>query len=195
MPTVYGPDNYTCVVHQTSTIATDGEAITVLGLIAIDPISPSDMAAQVRDAWVEHILPEQSSAVSLGLVEVYNATVVGTALGASVGTAGEDMLPSSTAALVQKLTPVRGRRGRGRWYLFDVLDEDNVFSDGSLTEELQLSLQTAVSGFLNELESNQIGLAIPQGSVGTSPPIIPWPRITNLRVDGVAATQRRRMRR
>lgn len=114
---------------------------------------------------------------------------------ANTGGLGNDAPPQNTAVLVQKRTALGGRRNRGRMYLPGFTVETQVTSRGTLDG----AALTAKQEVINEWAA---ALTTPGGGLISMPPVIlhsevpagPTP-ITEFRVSGVVATQRRRLRR
>lgn len=110
------------------------------------------------------------------------------------GTGGR--LPQNCAVLVDKLTSVAGRRGRGRLYLPGSLSETAVDNVGVIAGTNLTTHQDAFDAFLAALLFDE------QGADPTSPPVLfhasgdqtPTP-ITAFSVQPRIATQRQRLRR
>jgi len=105
------------------------------------------------------------------------------------GAGGTGASPNVTW-LVQKVTAVGGRAGRGRWYL-PGMPESVVGGDGVLDATARANMQ----GDINELIAAWAaeGL-VPMVLHGEGSPISVPSQITALNVDTRAATQRRRLR-
>lgn len=197
MPIVFGTDNYLATVRQESTAFTDGYALTVLGVTRTGAQTPGDIAETVYLAWQDNILPLQAPDLTLTQVEVVNETVFGVATGESSGSSGASMLASNSAILIQKITGLRGRRGRGRMFIGNAADEEAVFSDGTLQVNYRQQWSDAMQAFATDLATGDVTLAIPQNQADdqVTPPVVPWPLVIGLQVDAKIGTQRRRMRR
>lgn len=107
------------------------------------------------------------------------------------GTGGGAQTSPSVAALVQKITAIGGRAGRGRFYLPGV-QESEVGETGVLTGAFVDGLQDVMEAFYSELVSSGMPPVLLHGD--GSPVSTPTP-ITSFNVDGTVATQRRRQRR
>jgi len=94
----------------------------------------------------------------------------------------------NTALLVEKLTDLGGRQGRGRVFMPGLLESD-VASDGTILAASITNLNVDLASFLNLCAVANVPLMLLHGD--TSPPNL----ITALTCDPKAATQRRRMRR
>ena len=109
--------------------------------------------------------------------------------------------PPNVAALVQKKTGFGGRANRGRVYLPWSVNEGEVDEIGQLTAVARTALQTAVNSFYN---TPSVG---PFMVIANRTYDLPWDNpnrqltaltigkpVTSLVVDGLVATQRRRLR-
>lgn len=106
------------------------------------------------------------------------------------GTLGNQLAPN-TAVLVQKITALGGRAGRGRLY-WPAATEAGTGSDGVLTAGSVAVLQTAFSAFFTALQSTDLEPVLLHGE--GSPIVLPTP-LTAFTVQSRVATQRRRLRR
>lgn len=99
--------------------------------------------------------------------------------------------PANTAYLVRKLTGAGGRAGRGRLYMPGV-PESMVGGDGDLDNTWQANLQTAWNTFYTSFGPSDFSpvLLHQDGSPISAPSLI-----TSFQLDGMVATQRRRLRR
>ena len=116
----------------------------------------------------------------------------GQAMDRPMNIAGNDpgpAAPPNLAILVKKQSVMGGHRGVGRFYLPGCA-ENKVDENGVLEATLVTDIQTRCDAFLHALEIS----AIPMMLFHNRPTDTPS-KVTNLVVDGRAATQRRRMRR
>jgi hypothetical protein len=175
--------------------APHGAEVT-LGLnVDIFPGTPADACVECRDAWVARIRPLQCNQIELEEVLVKfgpNSVGPSAVLGSSLaGSTASDTDPPHTALLVQKVTGVGGRAGRGRFYWPGF--RTTLFDSSGLGDPAQIgALQTAFNGFHTDLVT--AGL-VPTLLHGPSSPITTPIPITSFQVSGTAATQRRRLRR
>lgn len=98
-----------------------------------------------------------------------------------------DVMPN-VALLVKKNTLLGGRKGRGRFY-WPILGEVNIDNGGYIVDGFRQEMQDAFDSFLQALADPQHGMFLLHNDVGVAPS-----RVTKLSVDGLIATQRRRLR-
>jgi hypothetical protein len=124
---------------------------------------------------------------------------VGTSLGdARRGSKATGMLPSNTAALVQKRTLLGGRMGRGRVYLPWFLPELEVDEIGTVTTStvgnLQAAIDTYYAGYAGKMIIAHRIYDLPWDNPARELiAVSTGPLVNNLVVSSIAATQRRRM--
>lgn len=125
-------------------------------------------------------------------------TVIMTASGPIIGTAGSPLVGSATinppppncAILVQKSTARGGRRGRGRLFLSPCLvDEGNVGPSGTIAAGTLSTLQTRVTQVLTSASGGNYPAYLLHDFSEVAPDAI-----TALTVQARMATQRKRMR-
>lgn len=107
------------------------------------------------------------------------------------GTIGNDGVAPNTAILVKKQTAFGGRAGRGRMYIPGAR-EDEIGVTGGILSGYLTDWQVAMDAFGVELST---ALLTPVVLHGEGSPLSTPSEITSFSVDGMAATQRRRMRR
>lgn len=153
------------------------------------------LAEDVGDQWVDHIMPELTSAIEFRTCHVkYGPQATGPSADQPYSVVGSVALagaPSNLAWLVHKGTALGGRAGRGRMYLPGVAD-GAVGSDGDLDNAAVAAMQSSMNDFVSSLIVLDVVPVVLHGE--ESPISLPTP-ITSVTVDGHAATQRRRMRR
>lgn len=112
--------------------------------------------------------------------------------GAGVGTAGVAPLPQNTSALVRKSSGFAGRKNRGRMFIPGIR-EANVGDNGELSGAEITRLQTLVDSFMSTMlaQASILDLVILHSFGDATEPTV----ITAMTVDGIVATQRRRLRR
>ncbi len=103
-------------------------------------------------------------------------------------------LPQNVAGLVHKLSSQAGRRNRGRFFL-PGLREGEVSDTGQITTNSITGINAALATWLNKINTlmSQVdGMVIlhSTGITGAGPPTL----VTQLLIDPVVATQRRRLR-
>jgi hypothetical protein len=103
-------------------------------------------------------------------------------------------LPANCSVLVKKVTGVGGRKNRGRNFFPFVIAEGDVTEVGVVGAARLANLQNAADIWLDQLDTGGVGgLATPMYILHSGNEI-PTP-VSNLVVDPIIATQRRRLRR
>lgn len=115
----------------------------------------------------------------------------GTAPGAGAGSITSSGASPAVSLLVQKLTALGGRAGKGRCFIPGISEAD-VGTQGTIDSAYLAACQTEFDSFLLACSADDLSLVLLH-SAG-SPITTPTP-ITGLAVQGLAATQRRRQRR
>jgi hypothetical protein len=115
--------------------------------------------------------------------------------------------PPNVAVLVQKSTSAKGRRGRGRTFLYGVTGEGDVDTAGNLASGRRNAIQSGwdffIDGILDGYAAQDLREVIlqsttptgPGAPVNPTPPLDPPPIVTSRTVASKVATQRRRLRR
>lgn len=148
-----------------------------------------------HDSWADNVLPLQSNFIQLVRVDgVFgdgsgDIPISSTAAAITGGETG-GTLPQNCSVLVQKLTALGGRRNKGRFYVPGI-DETDVDNAGSILTTPLAAWNTAVNNLQLGLESDSFldRLVIFHSAAPLTPTIV-----SDLRVDGRIATQRRRLR-
>lgn len=123
-------------------------------------------------------------------------SVEGTTTYVNSGTAAK--VPSNVALLIRKLTSRGGRRGRGRMYVPWILNEGSVDDVGNIDGTYRGTLQAAAIQWMADLAEAAPGgpfapMVLLHSSGGSTAPGSPN-EVTDLVVDPLVATQRRRLR-
>lgn len=119
--------------------------------------------------------------------------------GPTAGASNVDKLPSNCALLVRKTSAEGGRRGKGRFYVPGLVSDNQCDNLGVIAGASLTVWQELFSDFFDFLTDTTVGppaslpMVVLHDSLGVTPPGDPTP-VTGLQVDGVIATQRRRMR-
>lgn len=143
-----------------------------------------------------HIAPQLDDSYILDRIDSVGRNATGTdfAAGAVINNVGDrvgEVVPLNYSVLVRKSTGLRGRRNRGRMFWPGMAQEAEVDQAGVLTVARVASLQAAFTAFFAALAGR-----VPNSNMlllHTSAPTTPVP-ITDLVVQALGATQRRRMR-
>lgn len=180
------------------TLAGDQEGMMFgLGISWDDAVFLGDVAEDIRAVWETIMVP------SLGITYTFQGvTAVGTTSGGievaaeamdpAPGTSATAKLPQNCALLVKKTTGLRGRSNRGRMFVPGHLSDDVVDDTGTIASGTVTAYQTALTNVRTTVEAlaGVTALALLHTSAAETPTLI-----TELVVDPVIATQRRRLRR
>jgi len=114
--------------------------------------------------------------------------------GAALGPSGGDGYSPATSVLVHKSTAMGGKRYRGRMYV-PGLAENGVTTGGALAAGVQADMQARWTEFYNDMFAASLDLALLHrhdpdlGQVPVDPTLL-----NGLQVQGITASQRRRLR-
>lgn len=189
----YGQVNF---IFSGTGMPSGGEVTCGFRLVDQPDFSAEAAATAFAALWSNSFLTMQSSAITLAEVRVkYGPNATGPEGGVTPGVAGSRAnsgVPPNTSLLVRKSTAGGGRRARGRMYIPGLLDSD-VDVDGFITPATVSAFQTEANEFFDGAEAGGLPLYVlhAPGISATPAPTV----MTGLQVQGVAATQRRRMRR
>jgi hypothetical protein len=155
---------------------------------------PSLLADTVwTSAFEPNVLPLLDSSVTWGPIEVSLGTTAGdlSGVGTESGPGGSVItsLPPSVAVLVNKITALGGRQNRGRMYWPWAAAETSVDEAGVWDPAAVANFQSALFTFLAALDTASCPMVILHADGSTPTPV------TQLNVQGLLATQRRRLRR
>lgn len=117
--------------------------------------------------------------------------LVGISALTAVGGSGGSSVPPNVAVLVHKRSARGGRRGRGRMYLPWWAQIADVDEKGSIASGTISFMQTCMNTFLSQLTTRNVPMYILHEPGRTTPGASDL--VTNLTVDPVVATQRRRL--
>jgi len=185
-----------------------GAAIVFGGNQGIAP--PATIASAINAAWVANLRPEFSSSIMLAGTRVKCGPMedgpFAYSSSGSAGTKAGTLFPPNVSFLIRKNTAIGGRQGSGRIYMPGV--GDSLADDaGNVTGAYRTTLNTAWSAFLTALGSASAPMVLlhshgayskmvgdpAQIEIVIVAPRAPTP-VTDLSVDSVLATQRRRLR-
>jgi len=190
-----------CALHFTRTADLE-EMLITFGVEIVDPLPPGQLAIDISSAFKSAFPSSAYPAV----VKYVRATArIGQEGGEETveekveninGSASIQVQSSNCALLVKKRSNRGGRRGRGRMFV-PWLDSTKVDPNGIYNATQVTTEQGRWTTFHDLLEVGQAGNPTPMvvlhNSEGNSPPGTPT-RVTQLVVDPIIATQRRRLR-
>lgn len=150
---------------------------------------PGDAFLDVcEEWWTESLKLRTSAAYRLERIEMRNDVSV---LDRTIGETGQlagDVAPPNTAALVKLTTGLIGRENRGRLYLPGCLLDTEVTDTGTIDSTALASIQGVMDYLVALMVDATTPAVILHSGVGAPT------QVTNVQVQSVAATQRRRLR-
>lgn len=185
------PSNVAFVQHFFEGVGMPNGAAVTYATFRQGADSPVQMATDLHDAWTDTMRPSYATTVSMVATRVKygpNATgPFGTFAAPIAGTASGPQSPPNVAILVEKHTEMGGRGGHGRFYLPGVL-EAWAEADGRLLPAGHTVVTSCVVALLDAVQviGNEMLLLHTSSSDPTT--------VTELTVDPILATQRRRLR-
>lgn len=157
--------------------------------------TPSDAAAILNGLWASGWSSIQTNQVALVDVLVKfgpdDTGPSGTSPGAATGDISSSGASPAVSLLVQKVTALGGRAGRGRAFIPGISEAD-VSVSGVIDSAYLAAAATAFETFRTDCAAADLSLVLLHGA--ESPITTPTP-ITELVPQAIAATQRRRQRR
>lgn len=197
------PEGFAQITIPLTHVSQSREAVITFGVEADFSLSPVAKVDAIFDSWQQMV----ANFIDEGVIQGPARAAIGTSTGENLQVEGSttygapgtaQKVPSNVALLVRKITARGGRRGRGRMYVPWIVNEGNVSDVGLLDGAYRASLETAFDNFLTDLAA-----AAPTGpfapmyllhsSGGSTSPGSPN-EVTDLVVDQLVATQRRRLR-
>lgn len=187
---VYIPFGYAQVTLEFTGPTRSGGAATVLGINTGDSSDLNLAAERVAQAFFSELRSIMHQAFRLVEVRAVDTASAGTYIETNgQGQRTGDLAPPNTSVLVSKGTVLRGRAFRGRSYWPGLLNDGDVYDDGSLSPGAISSIQGHMDDFWEALADPEgITQVILHGSE-----VEPTP-VTTYGVSARAATQRRRLR-
>lgn len=195
MPSTVIPPGYSLLVHRFLLASDPEEMVFTMGVDNGALVDPDIIAGNAVTAFLDNWTPDfwVNESRFVGVTAYVGQDGPGSEVGEYIideqGTATGAVLPSNCAMLVRKRTGTAGRRGRGRCYFPGVfLLETAVDSRGALTDAYREFRQDAADAWLADLGTTFGGAVVLHTNATAPTPI------TALQVDGVIATQRKRLR-
>lgn len=188
------PTNFAQItINYTSQSAfQSGNGATVFGIGAPgnDIVAATNL---VTDTWVQYVLPLIDSNIRVETVRGITSLLSHEEIVATAGGRSGTTPPPNVATLVRKATVGRGRRRQGRMYLPGMVQQGEVAEDGSIQGTRLTQLQTAMTQFLGQMNTQGTPMFILHNEDGISAP--PGPTgVNGLVVEQRVASQRRRLR-
>lgn len=154
------------------------------------------VAVDVRAAFLANVNGRLDSNVTMREVRVEvgqdgGDPLIGTATNDQPGGRSGASTTAALAVLVNKRTAFGGRRNAGRNFWPWMIADTEVSETGIITPAVVLSLQNIFTGFHEDLDQAEIPMVILHRTGGITPAPDPTP-VTNMLVDNVISTQRRR---
>jgi hypothetical protein len=142
------------------------------GLRNPSEVAPGTLATSIIAAWVARWLPVQTGLITLASVLVKNGPndtgAQAEVASGQPGTAAVSGVPPNVALLVNKVTAVGGRKGRGRMFVPGILeanvDAGGIISGGSISTYI-----TACVNFLTDLTTSGRTMVLLHADAATPP--------------------------
>lgn len=197
------PEGFAQITLPIRHVSQSREAVVTFG---VEWTALLDLPAEcdaIMQAWIDNIgdLIDEGCIqgpvrAAIGSASGENLQVAGTLTYGSPGTASK--VPSNVALLVRKITGRGGRRGRGRIYVPWLINDGEVDDVGVLTGVARGAFQVAFDAWLVQLAAAaptgpNAPMYVLHSSGGSTSPGSPN-EVTDLVVDQLVATQRRRLR-
>lgn len=180
------PAGYSRITCEIGAISPLGSAINFGFGVSVDPGEP---ILDAVESWLtENWAPRATRPYRINRIEARNdVAVLDRSLsieGARVGA----VMPPNTAVLVRATSGLVGRTNRGRIYLPGMLLDGDIIEGGQIEPDWVVELQEMMVNLGATLETLPASVVILHSGVGT--PTL----ATGVQVEGIAATQRRRLR-
>lgn len=195
MPLIIPPDYVQVTLVWQSEVWDTGSGATVLGFDGGSTSSPGGTAGAVQSAVADHLMPLTTDTVTLTEARWAGETDGGVITVNEPGGLTSTVGSPNITMLLQKVTPSRGRRGRGRAYWPQMVSEAEVDEAGVIASGRLNAINTALGNFTAELATAGIEQVVLQNSEGATPPFALPPIVSQFRCAPKVATQRRRLRR
>lgn len=167
-----------------------GQAATVLGFTIGGEIDFAASADLVLAAWIEHVLPLQHQAFTLARARAVTETdAYEPLLTPQAGSRSGELSPPNVAVLVRKQTSGRGRAAQGRLFPPGLLNDGDVYDDGSVAPVRLGQIQTAMASFRIDPSAEGVNPFVLHNDGAVAPT-----SISQYIVQTKVATQRRRLR-
>lgn len=187
---VHIPAGYAQVTFHFSGPTRTGRAAAVLGMDTGASSDLTELATWASNAFYDNIRPGMHEAFTLQRVTAEDMVFSGEYLTLSgEGDRSGDLAPPQVSVIVSKGTALKGRPYRGRTYWPGLLNDSDIFDDGTIQGARQLAIQNYMDDFWAEMTS--VGSA--QQYLLHNTEIAPT-AVASYGVQNKVATQRRRLR-
>lgn len=188
------PPNFAQItINMTSQAAfQSGNGATVFGIgcPGNDIVAATNLVAA---SWEQYVLPGMDSSIFLQSVRGITSLLSHEEIVALPGGRSGTTPPPNVATLVRKATVGRGRRNQGRMYLPGMVQQGEVAEDGTIQTTRLTALQTLVTQFLGQMNTQGTPMYVLHNEDGISTPPPPT-GVNGLVVEQRVASQRRRLR-
>lgn len=185
------PAGYSHIQHFFDGVGLPNGAAVTYGISGFGTEGPEEAASEMHTVFADRWLPVLSNNIRLvetrakagpnetGPFATWTEPLPGEGTG--------PVVPPNTCLLVEKRTELGGRSGRGRCYIPGLL-EASVDDGGNINPGDLAGWNVLAQDWLDDIEAITLGMFLFHSA--SSDPT----RVTNLAVDPVVATQRRRLR-
>lgn len=165
-----------------------GHAQNSFGLQLVDPVDLQTLAESIGEAWTETLLLVTHEAIALSNVVILTDTERYEAGVYQAGNRTGDLAPPQVTTLVKLTTALRGRANQGRMYLPGLLNDGDIYDDGTINPTWVTDLATSFGTFNSMWASEATQTVILHSTA-----LAPTP-VNNAIIESKIATQRRRLR-
>ena len=153
--------------------------------------APSDdLVVSVLQNWTQYLRPFTTNGYTLERVTARSDIGYAERITNVTGPVSSAGTPPNPCLLIKMATGLAGRTNRGRVYPVGMLTDASIQDIGTLEPATVNDLATAFNGFFNSIETDTGAELVILHSTSSDPT-----PVTTYTVQGVAATQRRRLRR
>lgn len=181
------PAGYSRVTVEFGAQSPLGSAIVTGFGVSLDP--GAILLDNVKEWLDDNYQPLMQSFYSIDRIEARNDVAVEELAVNIPGALAGDPSPPSVAALAKITSGLPGRKNRGRMYLPGLLLDADVDASGGIDSTALNNIQTCMDALGEKMGLIDAEIVILHSDVGT--PTL----ATGVQVQGIAATQRRRLRR
>lgn len=167
-----------------------GEASVVLGWTKPEELDLTDIGLRLSTAVIDYIQPVQHEAFSIVGVSVVTETQrVDVPITPVEGNRTGDLAPPQVCALMSKSSLARGRHARGRTYWPGLLNDGDIYDDGTINPSWVGTLNDHITDWIQFIMVPGITPVILHHDTELPPTAV----LSGV-IQGKVATQRRRLR-